>query len=314
MNDLRTLLDREADRATESADGLERTLRKASRRQRRRGFALGVVAMAATAAVVGALWAGFTSGRPDTVGSPGPSSGATHAPSPSPDQGLRNSAIVQMRLALRSELAARGRLRHASSVLIAREAGLTGRLARVERPRPGETRAHRQARLTAAARLTAQLAGLRAREAALTSRLRKLGGEIEHLRAGIAAALLGGPDGDGPLSATVIVDPGQDIRFDPPPPDAAPALTASDAVAHFQAVDPVFQVPDGTTATLGLYTAPVGDGSFRFRDRLAWGLLSPGCPMVHGGFNAHPSPGPCRGMWLFLDANTGEMLESLAQS
>src|SRR6266511_342413 len=224
--------------------------------------------------------------------------------------GRDSPAVVPKRWAL----AARGRLRHASSVLIAREAGLTGRLARVERPRPGETRAHRQARLTAAARLTAQLAGLRAREAALTSRLRKLGGEIEHLRAGIAAALLGGPDGDGPLSATVIVDPGQDIRFDPPPPDAAPALTASDAVAHFQAVDPVFQVPDGTTATLGLYTAPVGDGSFRFRDRLAWGLLSPGCPMVHGGFNAHPSPGPCRGMWLFLDANTGEMLESLAQS
>lgn len=314
MNDLRTLLDREADRATESADGLERTLRKASRRQRRRGFVLGAFAMAATAAVVGALWAGFTGGRPDTVASPGPSSRATHAPSPSPDQARRNYGIMKMRQALRSELATRGRLRRASSALVTREAGFTRRIARLERPGPGETRAHRRARLTAAARLEAQLAGLRAREAELTSRLRRLEDEIEHIRATIAAAVFGAPDGDGPLSATVIVSSVQGIRFDPPPADAEPALTASDAVARFQAVDPVFEVPDGTTAALGVYTAPVGDGSFRFRDRLAWGLHSPGCPTAAGGPNAHPSPGPCLGIWLFLDANTGEMLESLAQS
>jgi hypothetical protein len=92
--------------------------------------------------------------------------------------------------------------------------------------------------------------------------------------------------------------------FDPPG-DAQPKLTSTEALAIFKAMYPEFQPPEEPTAQLGFYTAPVGD--HRVRDRLAWGYRWHECAA-----SAHPLPPgtvvPCTS-WLFLDANTGEMLD-----
>ena len=67
------------------------------------------------------------------------------------------------------------------------------------------------------------------------------------------------------------------------------------------------KLQDAADVELGYYTAAVGDGSYRFKDRLAWGYSWHEC-----GDYAHdipyPTKAPCT-FWLFLDANTGEMLE-----
>jgi Tol biopolymer transport system component len=108
--------------------------------------------------------------------------------------------------------------------------------------------------------------------------------------------------------ATVFLSAGQ--WFDPPG-DAQPQLTSEEAVDIFKAVDPEFDPPEDLAAQLGFYTAPVGDGTYRFNHRLAWGYSWHECAIPE-----HPvSPGtvlPCI-RWLFLDANTGEMLEGTWQ-
>jgi hypothetical protein len=97
-----------------------------------------------------------------------------------------------------------------------------------------------------------------------------------------------------------------------PQGDVQPKLTWTDAVAAFQAVDPEFSLPADASAQLGLYTAAVGDGTYRQLDRLAWGISWHAC-----GVPAHAVPTPiaqpCR-EWLFLDANTGMMVESMYET
>jgi hypothetical protein len=72
-------------------------------------------------------------------------------------------------------------------------------------------------------------------------------------------------------------------------------------------VDAGFKLPEDATTQLGLYTAAVGDGTYRYQEQLAWGISWPWCAVA-----AHELPAdthlPCT-FWLFLDANRGEMLE-----
>ena len=94
----------------------------------------------------------------------------------------------------------------------------------------------------------------------------------------------------------------------------SPKLTADQALAKFKEVDRLFNPPSAMTSYLGYYTAPIGNGDYRFEHRLAWGYRwgPAGCPSV-GNPNAPPSPaGQCY-QWVFLDANTGEMLEGVSE-
>ncbi|HEY7281436.1 MAG TPA: hypothetical protein VID47_07555, partial [Actinomycetota bacterium] len=128
----------------------------------------------------------------------------------------------------------------------------------------------------------------------------------------------------GNLPSTIIIDAVQGIRFDPPGPEDVPSLTEEQALARYESANTKFTLPADATSYLGLYTAPVGDGTFRFHERLAWGIRWPGCPVDSGnpGFlpgsqpsaTSAPSPRPesCA-EWLFLDANTGQMLEAVWQ-
>jgi hypothetical protein len=111
--------------------------------------------------------------------------------------------------------------------------------------------------------------------------------------------------------STIVLDPPLDTETFAPPGDAQPQLTALEAIAVFQAVDSEFQLPDDATNQLGYYTAALGDGSYRYENRLAWGFTWHECAQPQH----EVSPGtvmPCT-RWLFLDANTGEMLELVWQ-
>jgi hypothetical protein len=60
-----------------------------------------------------------------------------------------------------------------------------------------------------------------------------------------------------------------------------------------------------------LYTAAVGDGTYRYNDQLAYGISWHWCPGA-----AHQAPADVQlswTFWLFLDANAGAMLEGVWQ-
>jgi hypothetical protein len=112
------------------------------------------------------------------------------------------------------------------------------------------------------------------------------------------------------VTETIALDPGIDTETFAPPGDANPEISADDALAQFVS-RAGGNFPDDMTQQLGLYTAAVGDGTYRYQDQLAWGYSFPtGCAYAH-------DPGPSAPtrcvFWLFLDANTGEMLEGLFQ-
>jgi hypothetical protein len=114
-----------------------------------------------------------------------------------------------------------------------------------------------------------------------------------------------------PIATTLILDPPLNRITFSPSGNQVPNLTEAEAIAKFTA-SPDVHLPDDLTVQLGLYTAAVGDGTYRFKDELAWGISWNTCMSVIGGDIASPSPldkVPCT-RWLFLDANTGEMLES----
>jgi hypothetical protein len=96
-------------------------------------------------------------------------------------------------------------------------------------------------------------------------------------------------------------------------PGAPAKLTASEALDAFAATDPEFtdSLSDALAIELGYYTAPVGDGTYRWKDQLAWGYswdrVEPNPGLVQ------PTYAPSHTFWLFLDANTGHMLEALWQ-
>jgi len=114
------------------------------------------------------------------------------------------------------------------------------------------------------------------------------------------------------ITSTIVLDPPQNTESFASPGNDQPQLTSGEALAAFEAVDTEFSLPADATSYLGLYTAAVGDGTYRFQGQLAWGFTWQECADPR----AEVSPGttlPCK-EWLFLDANTGEMLEATWQS
>jgi hypothetical protein len=108
-------------------------------------------------------------------------------------------------------------------------------------------------------------------------------------------------------SATIYLDSPLNTESFETPVEAQPAMTSDEAIAAFQKVDSEFVLVPDATVQLGLYSAAVGDGTYRYERQLAWAISWHMCAVsMH-----EPPPGtelPCT-FWLFLDANTGEMLE-----
>ncbi len=122
------------------------------------------------------------------------------------------------------------------------------------------------------------------------------------------------------LHRTLILDPPINSETFAPP-NGVPALTAKQALTRFESVDRAFKLVPDSTIWLGTYTAAKGPSyyethTYRFRDRLAYGIRYHACtlPSEHPFESVTPSPSviSCT-RWLFLDANTGKMLEDLAQ-
>jgi len=115
------------------------------------------------------------------------------------------------------------------------------------------------------------------------------------------------------LPSIVVLDPPLNTMTFVPPGDVQARLTSSEAIAAFRAADPEFTgLPADATSFFGIYTAAVGDGTFRFHDRLAWGYTWHRCVQSQAPFASAPTPAFCK-QWLFLDANTGQMLEATWQ-
>ncbi len=116
------------------------------------------------------------------------------------------------------------------------------------------------------------------------------------------------------LPQSVILDPPYNSeQFDPPGPNDMPALTAEEAIAAFQKADAEFNPPNDMQVWLGLYTATIGNGDYRYSKQLAYGLTYHECArMQNPNYDAEATPPPCT-FWLFLDANTGQMLEGVYQ-
>jgi hypothetical protein len=114
------------------------------------------------------------------------------------------------------------------------------------------------------------------------------------------------------VSSTLVLDPPYNqTQFAPPSETDAPALTAAEALERFREIAPGFRLPPDIRAQLGRYTAAT-----RFRDRLAWGFSWHECMTARSSRGRQPfTPppnDPCT-FWLFLDADTGEMLEAFSQ-
>ncbi len=119
------------------------------------------------------------------------------------------------------------------------------------------------------------------------------------------------PSSDLTIHQTLILDPPTDSRTFAPP-NASPLLTAKQALVKFESVDGAFELPADSTIWLGTYTAAAGGGIYRFQDRLAYGIRYPQCIPPSNPFPVSPSIISCT-RWLFLDADTGKMLEDVDQ-
>jgi hypothetical protein len=141
---------------------------------------------------------------------------------------------------------------------------------------------------------------------------------------GIAVwAFSGEPRNVGPASspepiATVTIDPRIGETFAPAPPSAHPSISAQEAWAQYATLNGSKKttIPADVSVRLGLLTIPLGGPSpypgegYTARDELTWGYSHHSCPVVMGGFS--PPPNPCI-EWLFLDANSGHMIEDTWQ-
>jgi hypothetical protein len=96
-----------------------------------------------------------------------------------------------------------------------------------------------------------------------------------------------------PEPTTIVLDPPLNQLSFELAGDAQAELTAEGAVAVFEGVNPDFQLPDDATAQLGYYTAAVGDGTYRFEDRLAWGFTWHQCVSLRWA-PSPPADVPCR--------------------
>lgn len=125
------------------------------------------------------------------------------------------------------------------------------------------------------------------------------------------------------LGATITFDPQRyGPKFAPPPSDAMPALTAAQAYAQW-AGGRVTRIPPGETAQLGLFTLPVGPycgaecSNLIVKNGIAYTTLNELAygyswrSTCSGGNPLHPLPSrPCTS-WLFIDANTGQMIVAI---
>jgi hypothetical protein len=132
-------------------------------------------------------------------------------------------------------------------------------------------------------------------------------------------ATAGNPIDATPVQATITLTHDENPpTLAPPPADAAPKLTARQAVdAYTGKTD--FQIPDGTTVQLGLLTVPVGDASvcdspgedcsgytidqstvYRVLGDLVYSFSESRCPE-----GTPQDPASCV-QYTFLDANTGK--------
>jgi len=92
-------------------------------------------------------------------------------------------------------------------------------------------------------------------------------------------------------------------EFAPPPAGSQPALSAHEALDVFFQDNPgiQFNQSDIRSLSIGSYTSVQADGSYLFQDRLAYGVELHTCATL--------APPSCD-LWIFLDADTGHMLES----
>jgi hypothetical protein len=109
-------------------------------------------------------------------------------------------------------------------------------------------------------------------------------------------------------SPTVLMSAGADSEgFAPPPPGSSPQFTASQAIAAFQKVNPQWVIPSDATTQLGSFNEANSGGS-TFSNVLAYGINYSYClaPLQEMPASYHPS---CD-FWLFIDANTGRMIQA----
>lgn len=94
------------------------------------------------------------------------------------------------------------------------------------------------------------------------------------------------------------------------PTNVSAAMSSQDAIAAFKEADSEYSPPSDATVQLGLLTTGPEDGSYGVYQRAAYLILGGPCirTSVLIGSSPQPMPDGCQ-MALFLDANTGEMLE-----
>jgi len=142
-------------------------------------------------------------------------------------------------------------------------------------------------------------------------------GELRHGNVVDRSGAVGAPAPSPSVVVETIYLNSEHTRFFSPPGVIQPALSADEALAVFKA-SPDVNLPPDLVGQLGLYTAAAGDGSYLFQDQLAWGYSWHRCADVPHGLASPASdsqlPFPSCTLWLFLDANTGEMLEATWQA
>lgn len=84
-------------------------------------------------------------------------------------------------------------------------------------------------------------------------------------------------------------------------------LTATQALASFQATDPEFNPGTTVAYQLGILTQSPDDQDAVPAGTPVWGLSWHSCPESHGPASASMPSNPCT-RWLFLDAKTGRMI------
>jgi hypothetical protein len=143
------------------------------------------------------------------------------------------------------------------------------------------------------------------------------GGVAVSLTASSAAGPIGGA---APVQSVIILDPNnQGEVFAPPPADAAPAMTAQEAVDAYAGKH--VPIPDYLTVQLGLYTLPVGPDCgpecehnnivqgnmvYSVLNKLVYGLSRRVCPA-----ESDRPDWQCT-QWDFIDANTGKFIGGLS--
>jgi hypothetical protein len=142
------------------------------------------------------------------------------------------------------------------------------------------------------------------------------GGVVASLTASSSAVPIGGA---APVKSVIILDPNNRGEvFTPPPADAAPAMTAQEAVDAYAGKH--IRIPDSVTVQLGLYTLPVGPDCgpecehnnivqgnmvYSVLNKLVYGLSRRVCPT-----GSNRPDWQCT-QWDFIDANTGKFIGGL---